>query len=339
MESPPFIPSPPSLTSSNDLYFIPQICTNTTTSLPELDLHTIYRSQRSCPYPRPIQMSSNRSINLFNVSPAESLVPLPIPHPLTLHPPAMSPRTMQSTLEANPEINTGLLCTITNGLLTTIANHETDAAIQYQHFTNQIKLLQDCILHYEETFERAPEGYILNDGHVPHFCIPCGNRLSCPAKWIKLNDNGTVSGYLSNNRPSSSPFTIDLYVESNNQYNEEGETKPALPILPWFHYLMVGPSTDFQLLHNNLLLNDDWGLTREVHRYRDLDTQFMDICVKLEQLQVEHNAVQLAHSSCESRLQLACASEQVERLQNIPHKPQASHTMWKRKSSGRGCPI
>src|SRR6267142_1220150 len=265
MESPPFIPSPPSLTSSNDLYFIPQICTNTTTSLPELGLHTIYRSQRSCPYPRPIQMSSNRSINLFNVSPAESLVPLPIPHPLTLHPPAMSPRTTQSTLKANPEINTGLLCTITNGLLTTIANHETDAAIQYQHFTNQIKSLQDCILHYEETFEQAPEGYILNDGHVPHFRIPCGNGFSRPAKWIKLNNDGTVLGFVDTDGPKSTPHIADLYAQADDQYTEEGDARPALPLPPWFHFLLVGPSVDFALLHNTLVDHDDWGLTREVH--------------------------------------------------------------------------
>src|SRR6267142_5645275 len=36
MESPPFIPSPPSSTSSNDSYFAPQICTNSTLQPPEL---------------------------------------------------------------------------------------------------------------------------------------------------------------------------------------------------------------------------------------------------------------------------------------------------------------
>src|SRR6267142_4803641 len=194
MESPPFIPNPPSSTSSNDLYFAPQICTDTMSQPPELDLHTIYRSQRSCPYPRPVLMSSNGSINLSNVSPAESSAPLPIPHPATPVPPAMSPRMIQSTLAANDNIDTTLLCSIANGLLTTIANRKTDTAMQFHRFMEQVRGLQERILEYKETFKRAPEGYILNDGCVPHFCIPCGHGLSRPAKWIKLNDDGTVSG-------------------------------------------------------------------------------------------------------------------------------------------------
>src|SRR6266850_3910 len=112
MESPPFIPNPPSLTSSNDLYFTPQIYTDTTSRPSELDLCTIYQSQQSCPYPRPILMSSSGSINLSNVSPAESSAPLPIPRPATPVPLAMLPRTIQSTLTANDDIDAVLLCTI-----------------------------------------------------------------------------------------------------------------------------------------------------------------------------------------------------------------------------------
>src|SRR6267142_1897816 len=129
MESPPFIPSPPSTTSSDDLYFEPQICTDTMLQPPELDLQAIYRSQRSCPYPRPILMSSGGSINLSNVLPAESSAPLPIPRPATPIPPAMSPRTTQTVLATNDDLDAILLRSIANGLLTTIANRETDAAM------------------------------------------------------------------------------------------------------------------------------------------------------------------------------------------------------------------
>src|SRR6267142_492675 len=112
MESPPFIPSPPTTTSSNDSYFVPQICTDTAPQPPELDLRAIYRSQQSRPYPRPVLMLSSGSINLSNVSPAESSAPLPIPCPATPAMPAMSPRTTQSTLAANPDINAVLLRSI-----------------------------------------------------------------------------------------------------------------------------------------------------------------------------------------------------------------------------------
>jgi len=251
----------------------------------------------------------------------------------------MSPCTTQSTLEANDNIDAGLLRTIANGLLTMIANWETDMAMQYQQFRDQIQGLQDRIMEYEETFERAPEGYTLNDGRIPHFRIPCGNRLSHPAKWIKLNDDGMASGFANMDGPKSMPHITDLYAQPDDQYNEEGEAKPALPLLPWFHFLMVGPSVNFALLHNALVDHDDWGLTWEIHRYRNLDREFSDTCIKLEQMQVDLNALQQARSTSESRLLLAQASEQVKKLENVPHKPQATHGAWKRKSSGRGHPV
>src|SRR6266850_7539681 len=210
MESPPFIPNPPSSTSSDDSYFTPQICTDSTSQSPELDLRAIYRSQRSRPYPRPVLMSSAGSINLSNVLPAESSVPLPIPCPATPKPPAMSPRTTQMVLATNDDLDAELLRSLANGLLTTIANCETDTAMQFHRFTERIKGLEDRILEYKETFERAPEGYILNDGRVPHFRIPCGTGLSRLAKWIKLNDDGTVSGFADTDGPKSNPHIADL---------------------------------------------------------------------------------------------------------------------------------
>src|SRR6267142_1016190 len=144
MESPPFIPDPPSSTSSDDSYFTPQICTDSTLQPPELNLCAIYQSQRSRPYPRPVLMSSKGSINLSNVSPAESSAPLPIPRPVTPIPPAMSPRTTQTVLATN--------------------------------------------------------------------------------------DDGTVSGFADTDGPKSNPHIADLYAQADDQYTEEGDARPALPL-------------------------------------------------------------------------------------------------------------
>jgi len=251
----------------------------------------------------------------------------------------MSPRTTQSTLAANPDIDAVLLRSIANGLLTTIANRETDAAMQFHRFTERIKGLEDRILEYEETFERAPEGYILNDGRVPHFRIPCGNGLSHPAKWIKLNDDGTVSGFADTDGPKSNPHITNLYTQPNNQYTEEGDARPALPLPPWFRFLLVGPSVDFALLHNALIDHDDWGLTHEVHRYHDFDREFSNTCIKLKQMQVNLSAIKQARSASKTRLLLARASEQVDKLENVPQKAQAMRSTWKRKTNGRGRPV
>jgi len=251
----------------------------------------------------------------------------------------MSPRTIQSTLAANDDIDVVLLRTIANSLLTTIANRETDTVMQFHHFTEQIKGLQDRILEYEETFERAPEGYVLNNERVPHFRIPCSHGLSRPAKWIKLNNDGTVSGFADTNGPKSTPHIIDLYAQPDDHYTKDGDPKPTLPLPPWFRFLLVGPSVDFALLHNALIDLDDWGLTCKVHRYCDLNREFSDTCIKLEQMQVDLNALSQARAASETRLLLARASEQVEKLESIPRKPQATCSVWKRKSSGRGHPV
>ena len=76
-------------------------------------------------------MSYDGSVNLSNVSPAELPSPLPIPRPATPAAPAMLPHTTKNTLNANPHIDAELLHAITNGLLTTIANRETNMAVQY----------------------------------------------------------------------------------------------------------------------------------------------------------------------------------------------------------------
>jgi len=251
----------------------------------------------------------------------------------------MSPRTIRSTLAANDNIDAVLLRTITNGLLTTIANRETDTTMQFHRFTEQIKGLQDRILQYEETFKRAPEGYILNDGRIPHFHIPCSHGLSRLAKWIKLNDDGMVSGFADMDGPKSIPHIADLYAQADDQYTKEGDARPALPLPPWFRFLLVGPSVDFALLHNALINHNDWGLTCKVHRYRDLDREFSDACVKLEQMQVDLNMISQARAASETRLLLARASEQVDKLENVPRKTQATHSAWKRKSNGRGHPV
>jgi len=251
----------------------------------------------------------------------------------------MSPRTTQTILATNDDIDAVLLRSIANGLLTTIANRETDTAMQFHRFTERIKGLEDRILKYEETFEQAPEGYILNDGRVPHFRIPCGNGLSRLAKWIKLNDDGTVSGFSDTDGPKSNPHIADLYAQADDQYTEEGDARPALPLPLWFRFLLVGPSVDFALLHNALVDHDDWGLTREVHRYRELDREFSDACIKLEQMQVNLNAIEQARAASETRLLLARALEQVDKLENIPRKAQATCSVWKRKSDGRGRPV
>jgi hypothetical protein len=72
-------------------------------------------------------------------------------------------------------------------------------------------------------------GYTLNNGKVSDFHIPVGGGLYQEAKWIRLNDDGTVSGYLSTQGPNEQPYIIDLYVTPNYSIDSPITALPA-----WF---------------------------------------------------------------------------------------------------------
>ena len=128
-------------------------------------------------------MSSNSSINLSNASPTENCIPLLVRPVESLEPP-MSPSTVATTLVAHPNLNADILQAITKGLLITIIRRDAQEASEICRLNEQIHGLHDRIKHYENIFKQAPDGYVKNDGRVPHFYIPLGNRVVKPAKWI-----------------------------------------------------------------------------------------------------------------------------------------------------------
>jgi hypothetical protein len=233
MQSPSHSPSPISV-NSNSLYHPARVLCDTNRTL--VDLTGLYRQQQQLaihstpPCTRPhAQMSSITSYNTSNESPNESPIQLSpqlalLPAPITL-----SPHTVQTTLQAQPDIDTTLLQSITNRLLQTITNHETDTAIAKKAYEDHVHHLEQCILHYKDTFNHAPEGFVLNNGQVSNFHIPVGNGLYQEAKWIHLNDNSTVAGYHTQQGPNQQPYIIDLYATPDCIVDSPIDSLPA-----WF---------------------------------------------------------------------------------------------------------
>ena len=172
-------------------------------SAPVLNLTLIYfnlrASNRSC---QPVQMSSNSSINLSNALPTENCIPLLVRPVESLEPP-MSPGTVATTLAAYPDLNADILQAIAKGLLTTITRHDAQEASEICCLKEQVRGLHDHVEHYENIFERAPDGYIKNNGRVPHFYIPLGDGVFRPAKWIKKLEDGRVAGFHEQQGPPS----------------------------------------------------------------------------------------------------------------------------------------
>jgi hypothetical protein len=277
-----------------------------------------------------MQMSSVASFNASNKLPNEGPVQLLPQLALTSAPITLSPRTVQTTLQAQPDINATLLQSIANGLLQTIANHETDAAIAKKAYKDCVHHLEQHVLHYEDTFNHAPDGFVLNNGQVSNFHIPVGDGLYQEAKWICLNDDGTVSGYTVEQGPNQQAYIIDLYATPNNSVNSPID---ALPV--WFWHMLTGPGGDFHILQTTVADTDNWGLAREITQYREINDDIIHLAVKIEEYQRDLEAAWASLTACESCLMLARAAECIEPLHNIPRKMTAVCSGWKRS----GCDV
>ena len=219
-------------------------------------------------------MSLNGSINLSNTSHAKNRVPLPVRLVESPEPP-MSPSTIATTLAAHPDLNANILRAITKGLLATIAQHDAQEASEVHHLNEQICRLHNCVKHYENIFERTPDGYIENDGRVPHFYIPISNRVFKPEKWIKKLEDRQVAGFHEQQGPNESPYIIDLYAPADTEGH--GEENPIESLPAWFRALLIRPSSNFMHLQRDIGDQDDWGLAREIARYCKLDQEAAEL--------------------------------------------------------------
>jgi hypothetical protein len=334
MQSPSRSPSPISV-NSNSLYHPAQVLCNTNGT--PVDLTGLYCQQQQLaihstpPHTQPrAQMSSIASYNASNESPNESPIQLSpqlalMPAPITL-----SPHTVQTTLQAQPDIDTTLLQSIANRLLQTITNRETDTTITKKAYEDRIHHLEQCILHYEDTFNHAPKGFVLNNRQVSNFHIPVGNGLYQEAKWIHLNNNSTVAGYHAQQGLNQQPYIIDLYATPDCIVDSPINSLPA-----WFRHLLTSPGGKFQILQTTVADTDDWGLAQEITWYREINDNVTYLVVKIEEYQHDLNATWASLMSCKSRLMLAHAAECIETLHNVPRKTGAICLGWKRATGCR----
>jgi hypothetical protein len=276
--------------SSTGSYHAAHILCNTNGA--QHDLADLYHQQQqlaicSTPPRMPFinPMSSAASFNALNELPCKAPLQLPPHHRDSSAPIALSPRTIQTTLQTQPNIEAPLLRNIANGLLQTIANREAATAVSMKRYEDRILHLEQCILHYEDTFNSPPTSYVLNNGKITNFHIPVGDGLYQEAKWIRLNNDGTVSGYHATQGPNEQPHIIDLYASPDFSVNSPLEVLPS-----WFRYMLMGPGGDLQILQQAVADTDDWGLAHEIARYRKTNNDITAITIKIKQYQHDLDA-------------------------------------------------
>jgi hypothetical protein len=196
-----------------------------------------------------------------------------------------------------------------------------------KRYEDHVHHLEQRVLHYEATFNDAPEGYTLNTGKVTNFHIPVGEGLYQEAKWICLSNNRTVSGYHGTIGPNKQLYIIDLYATPDYSVDSPLEPLPA-----WFQHMLTSPGGDFQIMQSAVADTRDWGLAREIARYCKLDDDITAVAIKIEEYQHDLDTAHMCLGSCESQLMLARAGERLTTLQNVPRKIGALCSGWKKTS-------
>ena len=135
----------------------------------------------------------------------------------------LSPRSAGGILQ-NPEaLHLTTISAIATGLLSTCRKRNQEYAQDTDEYRCQIQTLErevaylrrDIDLGVREApdgLDRAPEGYIPNDGRYPSLVVPAGNGLYRPAKWIKRLDDGRVAMLGSAFGPEDEPHVTEIFA-------------------------------------------------------------------------------------------------------------------------------
>ncbi len=139
-----------------------------------------------------------------------------------------------------------------------------------------LEYTQSHLLNYQETFVKAPDGYVAND-RLPTFTIPLREGSNVPAKWIKQLDNGRVTGHSEHNGTGDLPYIKEIYATPQDSTLDPAEVLPF-----WIRETLQGSAMQYQELQRAVRDLDDWGLYTEVLRYRQLDEDILSLKAQLD---------------------------------------------------------
>ena len=88
-------------------------------------------------------------------------------------------------------------------------------------------------------------------------------------------------------------------------------------------------------LQRNIGNLDDWGLAREIAHFRELDQEAAKLAAQVDVLHEELDVTRDARTMSEKQLVLACTSQKVAQLENLPKKVSMLSTYSHRKNDSR----
>src|SRR6266446_2395688 len=105
-----------------------------------------------------------------------------------------------------------------------------------------LKFAKSHLLNYQETFVKAPDGYVAND-RLPTFTIPLREGSNVPAKWIKQLDDGCVMGHSEHDGTGDLPYIKEIYAAPQDSVLDPAEVLPF-----WIRETLQGSAIQYQEL-------------------------------------------------------------------------------------------
>ncbi len=171
-----------------------------------------------------------------------------------------------------------------------------------------LEFAESRLLNYQETFVKAPDGYVAND-RLPTFTIPLGEGSDVPAKWIKQLDDRCVAGHSEHNGMGDLPYIKEIYTAPQDSTLDPAEVLPF-----WVRETLQGSAIQYQELQRAVWDLDDWGLYAEVLRYRQLDEDILSLKAQLNLNHASLAAAQNARLQSVTRLEAARLPKRISHL-------------------------
>src|SRR6266481_9413944 len=248
------------------------------------------------PYPRAPDVPIELNIPLGRLSPQSVRNAIATTH---LDPPAL--RTIIDTLikTSNSRHQQYLRQTRTEAT-------EHKAAIE--KLEESLEFAESRLLDYQETFVRAPDGYVANN-RLPTFNMPLREGSDVPAKWIKQLDDGCIAGYSEHNGTGDLPYVKEIYAAPQDSALDLPEVLPH-----WIQETLQGASIQYQEFHRAVRNLDDWGLYAEVLHYCQLNEDILSLKAQLDLNHASLAATQNAQLQSVTRLEAARLPKRISHL-------------------------
>ena len=237
-----------------------------------------------------------------------SPIPIPLRHTLADNP--ISPRSAANILDSGTYLDPNTLQGITKALLKTIKQREDNHMAEVRELNSRINQLEDLVKAHNDTFERCPEGYVLNTKY-PGLTINIGNGLQREVKWVKQLEQGTVACFTEDDGPGNTPHIVKIYAQPCTM------AEPIEPLPIWLESILLGPSAAFNTLAEAARELDDWGIHANLLQFRELDASWQEAEGKERKWEARANAFALAKNLCKSRLEAAHCAYQLGAFENL----------------------